>query len=79
MRLQMLTGGDVWEQKCVGFLFLSLLFFEQKERPSPESEDGVEEKCWEIRREKHGMPFSRVGETGPGKVGPLWECVRATP
>lgn len=36
----MLTGGDVWEQKRVEFLFLSLLSFEQEARPSPESEDG---------------------------------------
>lgn len=42
MQVQTLTGGDVWEQKRVEFLFLSLLFFEREARPSPESEDGVE-------------------------------------
>lgn len=41
MQVQTLTGGDVWEQKRVEFLFLSLLFFEQEARPSHDSEDGL--------------------------------------
>lgn len=38
VQVQMLKSGEVWEQKRVAFLFLSLLFFKPEAMPSPERE-----------------------------------------